>query len=164
MNDSKLGRRYTHGKWKNGNKTLVLVFCKSQIHVLLPFSFCPKTKNWSIKKRRKARATGRAQETASPPLPTPLPLLAGVGSRGQALVWNWLQSLVMEESLSCPFCLCSSRKEKKKEKACFKNIHLGLPTRVQKDSLISSSIIKRTPCHFLHSAKASCDEPMRWLK
>lgn len=113
--DPKLGRRYTRGKWKNGNKTLVFFFCKSQNHVLLPFS--SKLKIGQLKKRRKkARATGRTQETDSPhcPLPSLLqPMPPRVGSGGQALVWKWLHSLVMEESLSCPFCLWSSRKEKK---------------------------------------------------
>ena len=124
------------------------------------FLFSSKLKIGQLKKEERPEPqVGHRKQT--PPLPTPLPPLAGVGSRGQALVWKWLQSLVMEESLSCPFCLCYSRKEKKKEKACFKNIHLGLPTRVQKDSLISSSIIKRTPCHFLNSAKASCEKQMR---
>lgn len=85
-------------------------FCKSQNHVLLPFS--SKLKIGQLKKRRKkARATGRTQETDSPhcPLPSLLqPMPPRVGSGGQALVWKWLHSLVMEESLSCPFCLWSS--------------------------------------------------------
>lgn len=71
------------------------------------FLFSSKLKIGQLKKEERPEPqVGHRKQT--PPLPTPLPPLAGVGSRGQALVWKWLQSLVMEESLSCPFCLCSS--------------------------------------------------------
>lgn len=63
-----------------------------------------------------------ASRKYSPPqtsaLPSPELISWGWMSTGTGL--KWLHHLVREESLSCPFCLCSSGKEKgKKKKTCF---------------------------------------------
>lgn len=56
-----------------------IVFCKSQIHVLLPFSFSPKLKIGHKKKRkRKARATGGPRKCI-PHCPLPAPVAPWVG-------------------------------------------------------------------------------------
>lgn len=104
--DPKLGRMHKTQQMKNREKTLFSVNLKFRFFCL--FFFKQKS---MLKKEEERPEPQAANRKHSPPQASALPSPDLVSWGGWQIDWTgvkWLYHLVRVESLSCPFCLCSS--------------------------------------------------------
>lgn len=124
-----------------------IVFCKSQIHVLVPFFFFSKKRKKLVikkKKTKKGQSHRRAQEM-DPPLPTPCP--RGPWAGPEARCWSGSGFIVLLWKSPYPAGSVCGLLEKKQ---------LGITTRIREQSDFSS-ITKRRPSQPLQQPKAGGD-------